>query len=122
MTQRVTAGQRLPAHAASSRRATEDLGRYLDVLHKNELQRLAGDLKIDGHATMTKPDLIRAIGRKRGLDLAALTKGELLRIGRDKGSGVRASMTKDQLIAVVKTSATPDRRTHANANAREDKR
>ena len=69
---------------------------------------------------MTKPDLIQAIGRQRGLDLDALTKGELLRIGRDKGSEVRASMTKDQLIGVVGTSETPARRTHANA--REDQR
>jgi hypothetical protein len=68
---------------------------------------------------MTKPDLIRAIGRERGLDLDVLTKEELLRIGRDKGSGVRTSMTKDELIAVVGTSERPTRR--AYANAREDK-
>ena len=120
MMQQVTAGQRLrltpprPAGPLRTRDATSS------VLHKNELQRLAGDLKIDGHATMTKPDLIQAIGRKRGLHLDALTKGELLRIGRDKGSEVRASMTKDQLIGVVRTSEAPARRTHANAG--EDKR
>ena len=78
------------------------------------------NLKIDGHATMNKPDLVRAIGRAQGLELDALTRDELLRIGRDKGSEVRASMTKGQLIDVVRMSGKPARRT--TAPARGDKR
>ncbi len=63
--------------------------------------RLAGELHINGHAAMSKPELSTAIARADGLHLDALTKSELLRLGRRGGAEVRTSMTKDELIAAI---------------------
>ena len=77
----------------------------MDALTKNDLLRLAGELQIDGHAAMSKPELIRAIARVDGVHLDVLTKSELLRLARRGGTEVRTSMTKDELIAAISESA-----------------
>lgn len=75
----------------------------LEALTKEELLRLTESLDVEGRSSMSKSELIEAIGRQGGLKLDALNKEELLRFGRATGSDVRASMTKDELVTTIST-------------------
>ena len=59
---------------------------------------------IEGHAAMSKRELIDAIVREGGVPLSTLSKDELLRVARSTGSEEGTSMTKDELMAVIDTS------------------
>ena len=93
-----------PRRARKPADVTLSKSAHLDALTKNDLMRLAGELQIDGHAAMSKPELITAIAQADGAHLGLLTKSELLRLARRSGSEVRASMTKDELIAAISES------------------
>jgi hypothetical protein len=79
----------------------------LEALTKDQLLRLAEDLKLESQSAASKQELIEAIIRNGGVPASALSKEELLRIARSTGSEVGTSMTKAELITAIGTSLVP---------------